>query len=137
MWKWLIAPVLLATTAAPSRAQDVEAGERSFRKCSACHRVGEDARNLIGPKLNGLDGRKAGTIEDYDFTEANKNAGWVWSEATFKVYIQNPTAKIPGTKMMFQGIRDDKEILDLWTFLKQFGLDGKKHEAPSGGTPQR
>jgi cytochrome c len=145
MRKWFIACALLATTGAPSGAQDIDAGERSFRKCSACHRVGEEARNLIGPRLNGLEGRKAGTIDGYDYSEPNKNADWVWSESTFKDYIQNPTAKIPGTKMMFQGIRDEKEILDLWTFLRQFGPDGKKHETtppsaccpPSGGAPQR
>lgn len=137
MWRWLIVSAAMATATVAGRTQDMEAGERSFRKCSACHRVGEEARHLIGPKLNGLDGRKAGTIEGYDYSDANKNSQIVWSEATFKDYIQNPTAKMPGTKMMFPGIKDEKEVLDLWTFLKQFGPDGKKHETypPSACCP--
>ena len=126
MRQWLTAFIVLATTTAASYAQDIGAGEQSFRKCSACHKIGEEARNLIGPKLNGLDGRKSGTVEDYDYTDANKNANIVWSDATFKEYIQNPTAKIPGTKMFFPGVKNDKEIGDLWAYLKQFGPDGRK-----------
>jgi cytochrome c len=125
MKKLLAASMLLAATVTVSCAQDVEAGERSFRKCSACHRVGEDARNLIGPKLNGLDGGKSGAVEGYDYTAVNKNAGIVWSEATFREYIQNPAAKMPGTKMFFPGIKDENEISDLWAYLKRFGPDGK------------
>ena len=107
-------------------AQDLAAGEASFRKCQACHSIGEGATNKIGPQLNGLEGRKTGTVEGYDYSEANKNAGIVWNDNTFKDYIQNPTAKIPGTKMIFAGITNDKEITDLWAYLKQFSGDGKK-----------
>src|SRR5581483_1384385 len=117
---------LLAATVGVAHAQDVAAGEQSFRKCSPCHSVGEDARNKIGPVLNGLDGRKAGTAADYNFSEANKNSGITWSEATFKDYIQNPMQKVPGTKMAFAGIKNDKEIADLWAYLKQFKADGSK-----------
>jgi len=107
-------------------AQDIAAGETSFKKCQACHSIGEGATNKIGPPLNGLAGRKTGTMEGYDYSEANKSAGIVWDDNTFKDYIQNPTAKIPGTKMMFAGIKNDKETADLWGYLKQFGADGKK-----------
>ena len=117
---------LLVAAGGMARAQDLAAGEQSFRKCSPCHSVGEDARNKIGPVLNGLDGRKAGTAPDYNYSEANKNSGITWSEATFKDYIQNPMAKIPGTKMAFAGIKNDKEIADLWGYLKQFKADGSK-----------
>ena len=118
--------VLLAATVGIAHAQDLAAGEQSFRKCSPCHSVGEDARNKIGPVLNGLDGRKAGTAPDYNYSEANKNSGITWSEATFKDYIQNPMQKVPGTKMAFAGIKNDKEITDLWGYLKQFKADGSK-----------
>jgi cytochrome c len=107
-------------------AQDVAAGEQSFRKCLPCHAVGEDARNKVGPLLNGLEGRKSGTIEGYSYTDANKNSGITWSEASFKEYITDPRAKIPGTKMVFAGIKNDKEKGDLWAYLSQFKADGSK-----------
>jgi cytochrome c len=88
--------------------------------------VGEGARHKIGPVLNGLNGRKSGTIEGYSYSEANKKAQIVWSEASFKDYIQNPMAKVPGTKMAFAGIKNEKEIADLWAYLDQFKADGSK-----------
>jgi cytochrome c len=117
---------LLAATMGMARAQDLAAGEQSFRKCSPCHSVGEDARNKVGPQLNGIDGRKSGTAPDYSYSEANKKAEITWGEATFKDYIQNPMAKVPGTKMAFAGIKNEKEIGDLWGYLKQFKADGSK-----------
>jgi len=120
-----IACVLFAGTAG-ARAQDVAAGETSFKKCLACHRVGPEAKNLVGPVLNGLEGRKSGTIEGYSYSEANKNSGITWSEDTFKEYITDPRAKIPGTKMVFAGIKSEKERGDLWAFLKQFDASGNK-----------
>lgn len=122
----LLIAVTLVACAAPVRAQDVDAGERSFRKCTPCHSIGEGAQNKLGPVLNGLDGRKAGTIEGYSYTEANKNSGIVWNEANFSEYITDPRARIPGTKMIFPGIKNEKERADLWAYLKQFGPDGKK-----------
>jgi cytochrome c len=108
------------------KAQDLAAGEQSFRKCGPCHSVGEDARNKVGPQLNGLDGRKSGTAPDYSYSEANKQADITWSEATFKEYIQNPMAKVPGTKMAFAGVKNEKEIADLWAYLRQFSAGGSK-----------
>ena len=121
-----MAAVLLAAMAQTAQAQDAAAGEQSFKKCMACHRIGEGAKNLVGPELNGLDGRHSGTAPDYHYSDANKNSGIVWGEATFKEYIKDPRAKIPGTKMIFPGIKNEKEIGDLWAYLKQFGADGKK-----------
>ena len=109
-----------------AKAQDLAAGEQSFRKCGPCHSVGADARNKIGPVLNGLEGRKSGTVAEYSYSEANKKAEIVWSDASFKDYIQNPMAKVPGTKMAFAGIKNEKEIGDLWAYLKQFKADGSK-----------
>ena len=124
----LLVLTVAALTAATgvANAQDLAAGEQSFRKCLPCHSVGPDARNKIGPILNGLDGRKSGTIEGYNYSEANKKAEIVWGEASFKDYIQNPMAKVPGTKMAFAGIKNEKEIADLWAYLAQFKADGSK-----------
>ena len=80
--------------------------------------------NKIGPELNGLDGRKAGTVPGFNYSDANKNSGIGWDEATFKEYIKDPGAKIPGTKMTFPGIKNQQENNDLWAYLKQFDADG-------------
>src|SRR5262245_3022559 len=122
----LIAAVVVIASAGTALAQDVAAGEQSFKKCLPCHAVGPEAKNKVGPVLNGLEGRKTGTIEGYTYTDANKNSGIVWSDDTFKDYIRDPRAKIPGTKMVFAGIKSDKEIVDLWAFLKQYGANGQK-----------
>jgi len=126
--KSLSVAALLVALAMPgvARAQDVAAGEKSFSKCRACHQVGETAKNMVGPVLNGLFGRKSGTVEGYSYTEANKGSGIEWNEAVFAEYIKDPKAKIPGTKMAFAGIKNDQEIKDLTAYLKQFGKDGKK-----------
>jgi len=120
----LAAGMLLAGSFAAS-AQDVEAGKSVFNKCRACHQVGETAKNVVGPVLNGLKGRKSGSVEGYNYSEANKNSGITWDEATFAEYIKNPKAKIPNTKMVFAGLSDEKDIKDLWAFLTSFGADGK------------
>jgi cytochrome c len=106
-------------------AHDVEKGQRSFNKCLPCHAVGPGAENKVGPELNGLDGRRAGTAVNFNYSEANKNSGIVWNETTFKDYIRSPQAKIPGTKMTFAGITNPQEIDDLWAYLKQFDAGGE------------
>lgn len=112
----------------PANAQDVAAGEKSFNKCRACHQVGGSAKNTVGPILNGLFGRKSGTVEGYSYSDANKNSGIIWDEATFADYIKDPKARIPGTKMSFAGIKNEQEAKDLTAFLKQFGKEGKKSD---------
>src|SRR4029079_2461686 len=106
----ILASLTIAATMGMANAQDLAAGEQSFRKCSPCHAVGEDAKNKVGPALNGLDGRKSGTIGDYSYSEANKKAEITWSEESFKDYNQNPMAKVPGTKMAFAGIKNDRKL---------------------------
>jgi len=121
-----IAALAVAALAQSAQAQDMAAGEQSFRKCLPCHAIGEGAKNKVGPELNGLDGRHSGSAPGYNYSDANKKSGLVWGEATFKEYIKNPRAKIPGTKMIFPGITNEKEANNLWAYLKQFGSDGKK-----------
>ena len=119
--------VVIASSAATSAAlaQDAAAGKTSFNKCLACHAIGEDAKNKVGPELNGLDGRKSGTAPDYNYSDANKNSGITWNEAQFKEYIKDPKAKVPGTKMAFAGIKNEKEVNDLWAYVSQYDKDGK------------
>ena len=123
----LSALVVIASSAATSAAlaQDVAAGKTSFNKCMACHAIGAGARNKVGPELNGLDGRKSGTAPDYSYSDANKNSGITWSKEQFLDYIKDPKAKIPGTKMAFAGIKNEKEAGDLWAYISQYGKDGK------------
>ena len=126
MQKIVLTAIAFIASAAPALAQDLAAGENSFKKCLPCHRIGPDAKNLVGPVLNGLEGRKSGTIEGYNYTDANKNSGITWDEAQFKEYITNPRAKIPGTKMVFAGIKSENEKAALWAYLKQFDAKGEK-----------
>lgn len=120
------AAVLVLASAGGAMAQDAEAGAKTFNKCRACHQIGPTAKNVVGPKLNGLIGRKSGSIEGFKYSDANKNSGITWDEAAFANYIKDPKAAIPGTKMVFPGIKDEAEIANLIAFLKQYDADGKK-----------
>ena len=117
--------VLAVAGAGEVRAQDAAAGEKVFAVCKACHQVGETAKNTVGPPLNGIMGRKAGTVAGYSYTAANKDSGLTWDEATFRDYIKDPKAKIPGTKMIYAGLKDEQRTNDLIAFLKQYDADGK------------
>jgi cytochrome c len=107
-------------------AQDAANGEDVFKKCRACHQVGETAKNLVGPLLNGLFGRTSGTVEGFNYSDANKTAATVWDEKNFATYIQDPRAAMPGNKMAFAGLKDEKDVADLIAFLQQFDAAGKK-----------
>jgi cytochrome c len=107
-------------------AQDAAAGEKVFNTCRACHQIGPNAKNAVGPAQNGLIGRAAGTYPGYNYSPANKNSGLTWDEATFREYIRAPQAKIPGTKMVFPGLKNEQQITDLIAFLKQFKEDGTR-----------
>ena len=115
-------------TVSVALAQDAAAGDKVFAVCRACHQIGETAKIAVGPVLNGVIGRKAGTYPGYSYSEANKNSGITWDEATFTTYIKNPRGTIPGTKMIFIGITDEKKIKDLIAFLEQYDADGKKKQ---------
>jgi len=122
----LLVAVTSFAAAQGARAQDVAAGETSFKKCMSCHSIGEGAKNKVGPVLNGLDGRKSGSVQGYNYSDANKNSGITWSKDQFLDYIKDPKAKIPGTKMVFAGIKNEKEANDVWAYISQFDKDGKK-----------
>ena len=123
---FLLATGLVAVLTGTVFADDLAAGATTFKKCAICHDVGETAKNKVGPWLNGIDGRQSGSVAGYSYSDANKSSGITWSETTFVEYIKDPRAKIPGTKMVFPGIKNETEAKDLWAFLKQFGAAGKK-----------
>jgi cytochrome c len=120
----LVAAVGLVVSTGAALAQDVAAGETSFRKCAPCHSIGPDATNKVGPVLNGLNGRAAGSVDGFNYSDANKGSGITWGEAVFKEYVKDPRAKVPGTKMVFAGIKSEKEVADLWSYVSQFDKDG-------------
>jgi cytochrome c len=123
------APPAAAPAAAAPSAPDAAAGERVFAQCRACHQVGETARNTVGPQLNGLFGRQAGTVPGFNYSPAYKTpavAEKVWSEENFTAYIRDPRAVTPGTRMVFAGLRNEGQIVNLIAYLKQFAADGKR-----------
>jgi len=104
-------------------AQDAQKGQMVFNMCLPCHSIGPGAQTKVGPGLNGLDGRHSGSAPGFDYSDANKDSGIVWNEATFKNYIQNPQGVIPGTKMIFPGVKNEQQVNDLWAYLSQFTAD--------------
>jgi cytochrome c len=122
----VFAALALTGSVSAASAQDAALGEKVFAKCRACHQIGEDAKNAVGPVLNGIVGRKAGTYAGYNYSDANKNSGLTWDVATLKDYLKNPRVKVPGTKMIFPGLPKDDDIDNVIAYLKQFGADGKK-----------
>eukprot|EP01035_Chromulina_nebulosa_P017465 gene17465-23018_t len=121
----------LSFASIPASAQDAAAGEKLFNQCRTCHQIGETARNGVGPQLNGLFGRKAGSIENYNYSAVYKTLDKVWDPENFTVYIKDPRGVTPGTKMVYPGMKDETQITNLVAYLKQFSADGKK--APPEG----
>ena len=117
---------LLICAAVSARAQDVAAGEKDFVVCRACHQIGPNAKNAVGPVLNGIIGRTAGTYPDYAYSPANKDSGLVWDPDELDKYLTSPQTVVPHTKMIFPGLKDPQKRKDVIAFLGQFGLDGQK-----------
>jgi cytochrome c len=126
MRRALAAAIGLVVSTGAALAQDAAAGENSFRKCAPCHSIGPDAANKVGPLLNGLDGRPAGTVAGFNYSDANKSSGITWGETSFKEYVKDPRGKVPGTKMVFAGIKSQTELDNLWAYVSQFDKDGNK-----------
>ena len=117
---------LVVSARVASADGDAAAGEVAFKVCRTCHQIGESARNFVGPELNGVVGRKAGTVPGYNYSDANKNSGLTWDEATLTKYLHSPREVVPGTKMAFPGLTRDSDIANVIAYLRQFGPDGKK-----------
>lgn len=121
--KTLVGLLFLAALVSPAVADDPENGEQVFRKCRACHQVGDSAKNAVGPQLNGIVGRQAATIVGFNYSAAMKEAGekgLVWNEENLSKYLENPRKFIPKNKMAFAGLKDDDDRKDVIAYLKKF-----------------
>lgn len=123
--KLLALGVVIATlAAAPALAQgDATAGATVFKKCAACHAVGEGAKNKVGPELNALIGRVAGTAPDYKYSKAMTEAGaggLAWTEETLAEFLHKPKDYVKGTKMSFPGLADQTDIDNVVAYLVTF-----------------
>jgi cytochrome c len=109
----------ILTTQAFAQAGNAARGERVFnQQCKTCHSL-EEGPSLTGPTLHGMFGRKAGTAAGFDFSEAMKTSGIVWDETTLAEYTSDPKAKVPDTKMVFNGLKQAGQLADLVAYLKQ------------------
>ncbi|EXJ70897.1 cytochrome c [Cladophialophora psammophila CBS 110553] len=106
-------------------AGDAKKGANLFKtRCAQCHSCVESEGNKIGPNLHGLFGRKTGSVEGFSYTDANKQKGITWDEASLFEYLENPKKYIPGTKMAFGGLKKGKDRNDLITLVSFDGLQG-------------
>jgi cytochrome c len=115
-----LAAVLLIAGAAASAARaegDPNAGKEVFKKCAVCHSTVE-GQNKVGPSLHGVVGRKAGSVPNYSYSSANKESGLTWDEATLDKYLENPREVVKGTKMVFPGLKTEKDRQDVIAYLK-------------------
>lgn len=116
-----IAGLIATTGIAGAQEALVAEGESVFRRCQACHAIGEGATHRVGPQLNDVVGRQAGSLEDYNYSQAMQTAGeegLVWDEETLSEFLESPAAMVPGTKMVFPGLRQEEQIEAVIAFLK-------------------
>jgi cytochrome c len=101
----------------PAGAADAAHGKVVFQTCTACH---TDKPDAIGPSLRGVYGRKAGSLEDFRYSNAMLRANIIWDQANLRAYIKDPQAKVPGNRMPFGGIDDPKDVDDVIAYLKEY-----------------
>lgn len=108
----------LLVLAANAQADPLEAGRRAYARCASCHQVGPGAHSAFGPQLNGILGRRAGGAPDYAYSPAMRKAGFVWDENKLAAFLRDPDAVVPGNKMRFWGMRDERQVADLLRYLR-------------------
>ena len=125
MRRLVLAMLVLAALPAAQAADPLAAGRTACKRCANCHQVGPTARSNFGPQLNGIVGRRAGSAPDFAYSPAMKRAGFVWDEQKLAAFLRDPDAVVPGNKMRFWGIRNERQIADLLAYLR----------AAKGGNP--
>ncbi|MEN3365956.1 MAG: cytochrome c [Burkholderiales bacterium] len=110
--------MLPAAVALAMPPADVEAGRQVYTRCLACHAL---SRDRTGPRHCGLFGRRAGGVRGFDYTDAMKRFGIIWTEKTLDLFLADPVKAVPGTSMGYAGVTDGKERADLIAYLKQAG----------------
>lgn len=126
--------IVLAALCLPAAAQaggDPAKGAKVFKKCAACHMIGPGAKTRVGPELNGVVGRPAGTVPGFAYSTAMKDSGLTFDVATLTVYLNAPRATVPGTKMTFAGLPKDEDIADVIAYLQTFGPNGETVAPPA------
>ena len=124
----IFAAIEVFAWAVAANAGDPVAGEKVFLKCRACHQIGEGAKDAVGPVLNGVVGRQAGSYPGYQYSPANKDSGIVWTPEELDKYLESPQTVVPHTKMIFPGLKDAQKRKDVIAYLEQFGPDGEKKQ---------
>jgi cytochrome c len=109
---------LLTALPAPYNAGDIVNGKSKFTQCAACHTTVQGGPNLTGPNLYGIFGRKAGSLDGFAYSDALKDAGWIWDAPRIDTWITNPHAVLATTKMSFVGLKDPKDRTDVIAYLK-------------------
>ena len=122
----IMAAAIFAGLSTSAHAQDAAAGEKVFTVCRACHQIGPNAKIAVGPVLNGVVGRKAGTYPGFAYSDSNKNSGLTWTPEELNTYLENPQKVVPHTKMVFPGLKSEQQRKDVIAFLEQFNEDGSK-----------
>lgn len=123
----IAALAFMAPTAGANAAGDAAAGETLFKqKCAVCHKIGEGAKNFVGPQLNGIVGRKSASVEGYAYSEALKGSGITWEDEKLHAWLTDPKALVPGTKMIFAGLPKAEDRDNVTAYIEQFSVDGKK-----------
>ena len=139
---WMVSVVGISAASSAAIAQQAlivgshDAGATIFKQCMACHQVGPNARNGIGPVLNGVVGRPAGAYLGYSYSSANKDSGLVWDEETLARYLRAPAEVVPRTKMIFFGLKKTQDAADVIAYLKRFDADGKQADQRDVRVPQ-
>lgn len=118
---------LLAMTVSAAAEGDVKKGEKVFKKCKACHAVGEKAKNKVGPQLNGVVDRPLGAVEGFKYSKAllaKAEEGLVWDAANLSAYLTKPKDFIPKGKMAFAGLKKEADRENIIAYLAQYKADG-------------
>lgn len=135
--------IALASFMGVSHAQDdpIVLGKKLYRQCAACHQIGPDANNAFGPQLNGLMERGAGTVEDFDYSDAFEKAiaeGVKWNDSSLSAFLESPMTNVPGTKMAYPGVKDDEDRAAIIAYLSAIDADGhlREEKDPEAPMPQ-